>query len=66
MIEKTVLIIEDGHQITFDGHPKIEDLIGINVIKEIEEVVDDMLVHCYTINSIAEGLQGSILNVHNT
>ena len=60
MKEKTVIIINDGHQITIDGNVKIEDMIGVSLVKEIDEVADDTLVHCYTSLMLNKGQQGNM------
>lgn len=62
MIEKTVIIIADGRQLTLDGNVKPEEIVGYNLIREIEEVVDDTLVHCYSCVPIQEGTIGEIEN----
>lgn len=46
---KTVLIISDGHQITFDGVIHPSDFVGLKLQKEVDEVVDNYLVHTFTI-----------------
>jgi hypothetical protein len=62
MEEKTVLIIEDGFQITFEGHPKIEDMVGFHIVSSEynPEVVDDKLVYCYYALKIDKGQQGQM------
>lgn len=54
---KSVLILEEGRQITFnrDISEDFDMLVGINIDKQIEEVVDDVLVKTFTINKVEEG-----------
>lgn len=49
LTEVTVFIVADGVQFTVPGHVKPIDTVGCEVIEEITEVVDDYLVHCYTL-----------------
>lgn len=49
MKQKTILIFGDGLQLTLDGKVNIEDMVGFETTKEISEVVDDILVHTYTV-----------------
>lgn len=46
---KTVLILCEGQQMTFDGEINPYDFVGITLEKEIDEVVDDCLVHVYVV-----------------
>ena len=49
MKEKTVVIIKDGVQMTLDGQISPCDFVGMTLDKEIDEVVDDCLVHVWTV-----------------
>ena len=48
MKEKTVFILPNGNQITLCGAVEPIDMVGYECLKEISEIVDDVLVHCYT------------------
>ena len=55
MKTRTVLILGDGYQITLDENSMPIDVVGFDEpIQEISEVVDDMLVHTYTIRKKEE------------
>ena len=47
--DMTVFILADGVQFTVEGNVKPVDTVGCTYEEEIEEVVDDYLVHCYTL-----------------
>lgn len=64
---KTVIILGSNIQLMFDGDIKPEQLININLKKEITEVAEDTVVHTYTAeeiphnNSTNEGIFGQII-----
>ena len=45
----TVFLLPNGKQFTVEGKVKPIDTVGCTYEEEITEVVDDCLVHCYTI-----------------
>jgi hypothetical protein len=58
---KSIIILDDDRQITIDGDINIDEVIGINLQKEIEEVVDDCLVKCYTVINAEAGKVGKVI-----
>ncbi|MBO7734419.1 MAG: hypothetical protein J6S67_17775 [Methanobrevibacter sp.] len=50
-MDKTIIIFGDGKQITIDGKISISGTVGVDIEQEITEVVDDMVVYCYTVKN---------------
>lgn len=47
----TVFLLPNGKQFTVEGKVKPIDMVGCSYKEEITEVVDDYLVHCFTIST---------------
>lgn len=66
MEAKTVIIVGEDEQFVLDGTVLPKDLVNVNLTKEIDEVVDGVLVHTYTVSKIPhkklEGAKGKILS----
>jgi hypothetical protein len=50
----TVFLLPNGKQFTVEGNVKPIDTVGCTYEEEITEVVDDYLVHCFTIKEREE------------
>lgn len=61
-MEKTIILLDDERNMVFEGNIKPEGLVGLNLQEEVQEVVDGIIVHCYSVKQIEARTEGTIIN----